>query len=94
MEQRISLVENFWREFEAIKIQRVASEKYRKLIARRSKLIPPETKIVTHQDRLNMIKKLGEDSERRRKQNDEIQTLLASFRTRRFHIKPRLVQKN
>ncbi len=94
MEQRISLVANFRREFEAIKIQRAtAAENYRKLIVQRSKPFPPETKIVTHQDRLEMIKKLGEDSERRRKSSDEIKNLLNSFRTRYAELKRRESQK-
>jgi hypothetical protein len=100
MEKQISLLENFRREFEAIKIQRTAVENYRKRvvqnrksIARSSRLSPPETKILTHQDRLEMIKKLGENSERRRKSSEQIKNLLDSFRTRYAELKRRESQK-
>ncbi len=100
MEKQISLLENFRREFEAIKIQRAAVENYRKRVAQNRKSIarssrpsPPETKILTYQDRLEMVKKLGEDSERRRKSSEQIKNLLDSFRTRRTELKRRESQK-
>ncbi len=94
MVNEISLTARLKGELETMKTYRDAVKNSRRFSAKNQRFSPVMSKILTHEETLEKIKKLAEDSEIRRKRNDEIQALLASFRTRRADIKPRPVQKN
>jgi acetolactate synthase small subunit len=94
MVNEISLTARLTEELRTIRSYRDAVKSSRRFSAKSQKNSPVATREITHEERLERVKKMVKDSERRRKYNDEIQALLASFRTRRADIKPRPVQKN
>ena len=94
MVNEISLVARLADELRITRIYRDAVKNSRRFSAASQKISPAATREITHEERLERVKKIVEDSERSRKYNDEIRVLLASLRTRRADLKPRPVRKN
>ncbi len=93
MVNEISLTDRLKGELRTIRSYRDAVKNSRRFSARNQRFSPVATRNLTYEETLEKIKKLAEDSERRRKSEAEIQTLLASFRIRRAEFEARKTQK-